>query len=64
VSFPLGDQQEPERLLAAVVICADGSADRFRSAIELGKRDWRDLLVAAGLAHGDWRERLDRELGT
>ena len=63
VSFPLAERQEPERLLAAVAIVADGDEQRFRSAIELGMRDWRDLLVAAGLAHADWPNRLDQELG-
>lgn len=62
VSFPMGERQDPERLLAAVVVVSDGDEARFRSAIALGRRDWRDLLVAARLANSDWRERLDIEL--
>ena len=63
VEFPLGDLQDKERLLAAVVLLADGRREVFERAVALGRRDWRDLLVAAGLAHGDWPRRLDRELG-
>jgi hypothetical protein len=63
VSFPVAEKQEPERLLAAVAVVADGDERRFRAAIGLGMQDWRDLLVAAGLANADWPNRLDQELG-
>jgi hypothetical protein len=52
-----------ERIRAAIVILADGDLSRFRRAIDLAKTDWRDLLIAAGLAHGDWPVRLDEALG-
>ena len=63
VEFPLWDLQDKERILTAVVLLAHGRRDVFDRAVELGRRDWRDLLVAAGLANGDWPRRLDRELG-
>ena len=51
-----------ERVRAAIVLLANGDLSRFRSTLELAKTDWRDLLVAAGLAHGDWPTRLDEAL--
>ncbi|MDT7845072.1 hypothetical protein [Streptomyces justiciae] len=58
-----GSRQDTERLLAAAVLIADGDVDRFRSAVRLGRQDWRDLLVSGGVADGDWPSVLDRELG-
>lgn len=52
-----------ERAQAAVVLLAGGDVLRFGQAARLALRDWRDLLVAAGLAHPDWPDRLDAELG-
>jgi hypothetical protein len=40
-----------------------GNLDRVRDAVELAERDWRDVLVRADLADGDWASRLDVELG-
>jgi hypothetical protein len=37
----------------------DGVDDAFRTA----EQDWRDLLVGAGLANGDWPAVLDARLG-
>ncbi|XVS62063.1 hypothetical protein ACQPYE_27850 [Actinosynnema sp. CA-299493] len=53
-----------ERIQAAIVILAAGDLTRLRAALAVVEADWRDLLVAAGLAHNDWRARLDQELGT
>jgi hypothetical protein len=61
--IPYEDEPPSERLLAAVVLLADGDADGLRAGFALGEVDWRDLLVAAGLAHGDWPDELDRRLG-
>lgn len=36
---------------------------RLYDAIHLSRLDWRDALVAGGLADEDWPERLDKELG-
>jgi hypothetical protein len=58
------DHFRTERIRAAVILFADGDLTRFRAAVELAKADWRDLLVAAGLAHWDWPARLDEALGT
>jgi hypothetical protein len=52
-----------ERVQAAVVLLADGDIGRLHRALHLAAADWRDLLVAAGLADGDWAARLDLELG-
>ncbi len=52
-----------ERVFAAAVILGDGDLDQFGMAVDLGLTDWRDLLVAAGLADEDWPEVLDDILG-
>jgi hypothetical protein len=41
----------------------DGDIGRLCQAIELAAKDWRDVLMAAGLADTDWPRRLDEELG-
>lgn len=46
-----------ERVHVAVLIV---SADRdLDAALELAELDWRDVLVAARLADGDWRARIE-----
>jgi hypothetical protein len=52
-----------EPVQAAIVLLANGDIGRLRQALHLAAADWRDLLVAAGLADEDWPVRLDRELG-
>jgi len=52
-----------ERVQAAIILLARGGIQRLRDAITLSTEDWRDLLIAADLAHDDWPARLDRELG-
>jgi hypothetical protein len=52
-----------ERVRAAVILLAAGNLGRLRQALDLAKADWRDVLVAAGLAEDNWPERLDAELG-
>jgi hypothetical protein len=54
--------QNPERMHAAIIRVADGSLDRLNDALSLARLDWRDLLVAAGLADGDWPARLSEWL--
>ena len=56
--------QNPERLQAALVLTASGDWTGFMNAVRLLRIDWRDLLVAGGLAHEDWISVLDRELPT
>jgi hypothetical protein len=51
-----------ERIQAAAVVVADGDVGRLHDALTLGLDDWRNLLVAAGLADDSWREVLDDRL--
>jgi len=53
-----------QRAQAAIVLWAAGDLHRLRDSIHVATQDWRDVLVRGGLADGDWRERLDAELGT
>jgi hypothetical protein len=52
-----------ERVQAAIILLAKGDITRFRHALTLSTQDWRDVLVAAGLADENWPTRLDQELG-
>jgi hypothetical protein len=52
-----------ERVQAAMVRLADGGLGRLDAQLREALIDWRDVLVAAGLAHEDWPERLDADLG-
>lgn len=52
-----------ERVLAGVAVMGQGDIERFRQAVDLVRLDWRDVLVAAGLADASWRQDLDRMLG-
>jgi hypothetical protein len=63
LSMPLSELQNTERLLAAVVLLSGGNVEAFQKAMDVGRVDWRDLLVAAGLANEDWPQCLERELG-
>jgi hypothetical protein len=55
-------RQDPERVQAALVLAASGDLRRFVAGVRLLRIDWRDLLVAAELADGDWPQRLNAEL--
>ena len=46
-----------------MLVLGDGDPGRFERAIEITRQDWRDVLVAAGLANGDWPDVLNRTLG-
>jgi hypothetical protein len=52
-----------ERIVAAVLALARGDVARLEDACARAARDWRDVLVWAGFANGDWRERVDAYLG-
>jgi hypothetical protein len=54
-------RQDPERIQAAIVIRTEGDWDEFQRRLALANRDWRDSLVAAGLA-GGWTRLLDEIL--
>ena len=52
-----------ERFCLAILKIGRTSKDKFIQAIELGKSDYRDLLVAAGFgnsttSHKDWANKL------
>lgn len=51
-----------ERIQVAALVLARGDLPKLDEAVVLGHKDWRDLLVAAGLADEGWRERVDAEL--
>ncbi|MDA8322945.1 MAG: hypothetical protein M0030_24495 [Actinomycetota bacterium] len=52
-----------ERVQTAIILLAAGDIRRLRQALDLAMSDWRDVLVAAGLANENWPQRLDEELG-
>ncbi len=52
-----------ERFCLAILKLGKTSKDKFTQAVELGKYDYRDLLVAAGFGnsttiHNDWAEKI------
>ena len=55
-------RQDPERVQAALVIAAFRDLRHFVAGVRLLRIDWRDVLVAADLAEGDWPQRLNAEL--
>jgi hypothetical protein len=55
--------QDVERIQAALVIGTGGDWQAFQAMLRLAHTDWRDLLVNAELADGDWPARLDDVLG-
>jgi hypothetical protein len=56
-------EERDEMICAAVSIMAAGDLVRFGSALALAERDWRDVLMSAGLTQEDWRARLDEARG-
>lgn len=63
LEVPFDKGRVSERLLAAIVLTADGRRDKFEQATRLAKDDWRDVLASAGLVNADWPDRLDQRLG-
>jgi hypothetical protein len=63
LQLPLAEQQSLERIQAAVVLLAAGDLYRLERAATIAETDWRDVLVAAGLANLDWPAMLDDALG-
>jgi hypothetical protein len=55
--------QGRERVQAALIIASHRRWQRFESMVQLLRMDWRDVLMAGGLGHDDWRAVLDRQLG-
>jgi hypothetical protein len=56
---PEGD----ERVHAALLAVARGDLSRLLDAAALAELDWRDVLVAGGVAGEDWPIRVDAFLG-
>jgi hypothetical protein len=57
-----GDSVGIERIQLAALLIAQGNLPKLDDAIRLGRSDWRDLLVAGGLAHEGWHDRMEAEL--
>lgn len=62
--FPSETRDSPaiERIQLAALLVAQGDLGRLDGALALGEQDWRDLLVAAGLADEGWQGRVAAEL--
>ena len=50
-----------ERVYLAILLLSRGDMVRFCRELQQAKIDWRDTLVAAGLANGDWPAVLREE---
>lgn len=48
------DDEDYERVYFAILKKSGGNLTKFNEAFQLAKRDWRDILVAAGMTGGDW----------
>ena len=57
------DEPPDERLVAAIVLAADGRLDGIDAGFRLAEQDWRDLLVAADLANEVWQTVMNSRLG-
>lgn len=49
------------RVHMALIKLAEGDVARLRRWAQQASTDWRDVLVAAGMADADWREVLARD---
>ena len=50
----IDDGDAPERIHLAILYLSDGDLREFDQTLNGGKIDFRDTLVAAGLADADW----------
>jgi hypothetical protein len=55
-------RQDAERLQTAAFILLEGDPRRIPHVREILMRDWRDMLVWAGLGHSNWPDRLNEML--
>jgi hypothetical protein len=51
-----------ERVGFAIVFAARGDLQRFYDLCDLAETDWRDALVAGGLAEENWAETVETVL--
>lgn len=56
--LPIGLLAPSSRVHIAVLWLSKGSVEKLRSEIEKAARDWRDTLLASGLADENWPEVL------
>lgn len=56
--LPWDRSAPPPRVHVAVLWLAKGDVKRFDYELEGACADWRDTLMAAGLASGDWKSVL------
>jgi len=52
-----------ERIASAIIIIAELDFDLLGAAVDLTKRDWRDVLSSSGLEMEDWRLKVGALLG-
>ncbi|MDH4021839.1 MAG: hypothetical protein OEW88_08315 [Gammaproteobacteria bacterium] len=58
--LPMGAVAPPPRVHAAILWLARGNRAKFDEVLAGACADWRDTLVAAGLASQNWKLVLDR----
>jgi hypothetical protein len=56
--LPMDRSGPPPRIQIAVIWLSKGDLKRFNYELGGAQNDWRDALVAAGLANEDWRDVL------
>ena len=59
--LPMGAVAPPPRVHAAILLLAAGDRAKFDDALASACGDWRDTLVAAGLASQNWKTVLARK---
>ena len=55
--------QNLERIVTAAIVQSRGDIGELVHAVDLGRVDWRDLLMNGGLGPEDWPHVLDKLLG-
>jgi len=58
------DYQDPDRIVAAILIFAMRNVTNIARTIRSVTVDWRDLLIGAGLADDDWPSRVEELLNS
>jgi hypothetical protein len=51
--------KEVDRVQAAIVLSSAGDVDKLLALVCVAHEDYRDALMAAGFATGDWRGRME-----
>jgi hypothetical protein len=59
----MAEQQNRERIQAAIVLLASGDPEKLEHYASVAEVDWRDVLFWSGLGDEGWPSRLDEELG-